>query len=152
MNFQNENSAHLLLFLQDNFVLLKKAQEQLKISEKKCQSIKIDENLTNEDLEVFEAMTARFARAVDILTQKIYKTLLRLLHENFSTFIDLANFLEKAKVIENAEDLISLRILRNEIAHEYVFVAENIFRKTLAKTSILQKMIEQVERFVEKNF
>ena len=128
MKIQNENLTN---FLRENFLFLKKSSQRLQFSVEKCKKIKIDKNLNNEDLEILEAMTARFARTVDILTQKICKTLARLLHENTSTFIDLVNFLEKAKIIDNAEDLIALRILRNEIAHEYIFIAEEIFQKTL---------------------
>jgi len=41
------------------------------------------------------------------------------LREDAMTFLDIANFLEKIRVATSADEVIQIRELRNEIAHEY---------------------------------
>ena len=73
-----------------------------------------------EQQESFEALTSRFARTSDILTQKVFKSIFILLQEDVKTIIDTANFLEKLEIVDNADDLLNIREIRNQIAHEYV--------------------------------
>jgi uncharacterized protein with HEPN domain len=42
-----------------------------------------------------------------------------MLQENTKTNIDAANLLEKLEIVENADDLLNIREIRNQIAHEY---------------------------------
>ena len=104
-----------------HFSELDKGLEVLLYSYEKCSLMKGNKKEYNHDeLEAFEAFSARFARASDILTQKVAKSLLMILQEGALTFIDMANFLEKIGLLEKAEDLINIRELRNQIAHDYV--------------------------------
>ena len=43
-----------------------------------------------------------------------------LLHEPFVSFIDMMNLAEKIGMIESADQLIEIRDMRNQIAHEYI--------------------------------
>ena len=43
-----------------------------------------------------------------------------LLRESQNTFIDMVNKAEQIELINSADDLINIRDLRNEIAHEYI--------------------------------
>lgn len=101
-------------------MLLEKLMTALAYSYEKCDDIGEKEEYDLEEQESFEALTSRFARTSDILTQKVLKTLFILLQENIKTIIDTANFLEKLEVIEKADDLLNIREIRNQIAHEYV--------------------------------
>ncbi len=47
-------------------------------------------------------------------------TVFALLQENAKTQMDAANLAEKLGIFENAETLVIIRELRNQIAHEYV--------------------------------
>ena len=110
----------LIAQLDEHFAALEKASSSLIYSYDKCRVIGEKDEYDLEEQESFEALTSRFARASDILTQKVLKTLFILLQENIKTIIDAANFLEKLELIENADDLLNIREIRNQIAHEYV--------------------------------
>lgn len=106
--------------LHESLADLDKAFDALEYSRRKCTVIgeKVEYDL--EEQESFEALTSRFARTADILTQKAFKTLFALLQEDVRTKIDAANFAEKIGIIENADIFLNIRELRNQIAHEYV--------------------------------
>ena len=119
MNF-NKKRALTFQQLEESLRSLEKALETLRYSYVKCKKITRKDNLNAEDQESFEALTSRFARTADILTQKVLKSLFALIHERPRTFLDAANLLEKIEIVENAENIINIRELRNQIAHEYV--------------------------------
>jgi len=106
-----------------------------------------------EEQESFEALTSRFARTSDILTQKLLKTLFMLLQENIKTIIDAANFLEKLELIDDADDLLNIREIRNQIAHEYVESDINdLFFDVLRYVPQLRKIISNVKAFYRDQF
>ena len=101
-----------------------------------------------EELESFESLTARFARTADILTQKVFKSLFMFIQEDTQTFIDKANLLEKIKIINNANDLLNIRGLRNNISHEYVLTdITSLFQDVLNYIPILLKIVEKINDY-----
>lgn len=63
--------------------------------------------------------------------------------------IDRMNLCEKLGILPSAEQMISIRDLRNLIAHEYV--AENvleIYRETLGLSAKLLEAIFQADRYI----
>ncbi len=74
--------------------------------------------------ESFDALTSKFSRVADIFTQKVLKSLVLQTREDAPTFVDRMNLCEKLGVIPSASDLVEIRDLRNQIAHEYL--AENL--------------------------
>jgi len=94
--------------------------ESLNASYKKCKKIDLKKKFTFEEQESFDSLSSKFARTTDIYTQKILKTIFLILRENPKSFIDKANLAEKLEIIPSADELISVRDLRNEIVHEYV--------------------------------
>ncbi len=98
---------------------IEKSLLHLEYSEEKCSKVELKPELSNQDLAVFESLTSRFARTVDIYTQKLLKSLVFILQEDLPTFPDKMNFCEKIGAISAADDLTTLRGLRNSIAHEY---------------------------------
>jgi uncharacterized protein YutE (UPF0331/DUF86 family) len=136
-----------------HFAELKKALDVLQYSFEKCETIKTKKELDLDDLEVFEALSARFARTSDILTQKAVKSLLMLLQEDVQTIIDTSNFLEKLGILDQAEDLTNIRELRNQIAHDYV--ADNIndlFKDVLMYTPILKDIAASLIQYYGNKF
>ena len=86
-----------------------------------------------------------------ILTQKVLKTIFIFLQENIKTVLDAANFLEKLEVIENADDLLNIREIRNQIAHEYVESdIKNLFSDVLRYVPELKKIINNVNNYYRK--
>ena len=81
----------LITQLDEHLALLHKSVIALDYSYDKCSAIGEKEEFDLEQQESFEALTSRFARTSDILTQKVLKTLFILLQENTKTIIDVAN-------------------------------------------------------------
>jgi uncharacterized protein with HEPN domain len=143
----------LLISQMDEYLaLLDKSVVALRYSYKKCSAIKQEQEYDLEQQESFEALTSRFARTSDILTQKVFKTLFILLQENTKTFIDAANFLEKLEIVENADDLLNIREIRNQIAHEYVESNINVlFHDVLRYAPLLEKIIDNVINYINQH-
>ena len=130
---------------------LDKSIMALNHSYEKCQIIaEAKDNFGLDDQESFEALTSRFARSSDILTQKVLKSIFLLLHENIRTIIDSANFLDKLNIIDSADDLLNIREIRNQIAHDYV--TENIngfYLEVLTYVPLLKKIVDNVKTFYQ---
>ena len=138
--------------LDEHLATLDKSVLALVYSYDKCSAIGEKEEYDLEEQESFEALTSRFARTSDILTQKVFKALFILLQENIKSIIDAANFLEKLEVIENADDLLNIREIRNQIAHEYVESdIKALFFDVLRYVPELKKIINNVKAYYHKN-
>jgi len=141
---------HMKLLLKSNLELLRRALPSFTMSLEKCRRIDLSDGVSFDKEESFDALTSKFARTSDIFTQKVLKSLALMLREDAPTFIDRMNLCEKLGILPSAEDMISVRDLRNLIAHEYV--AENvleIYRETLGLSAKLLEAISQAERFIE---
>ena len=135
-------------FLKESLKMLEKSLSYLLESYETCKKIGIKENYTSKELVEFEALTSRFARSVDILTARVIRSLLYLLGEERPTLIDVANYLEKLKVIENADDLLLLRDIRNLISHEYVFEnLRELYREVLKQTPKVFELSKKLKEF-----
>jgi uncharacterized protein YutE (UPF0331/DUF86 family) len=98
-----------------------------------------------------DALSSKFARVSDIYTQKVLKTLLFLLREDAPTFIDRVNLCEKLGIIPSAEELISIRDLRNTIAHEYLSEKLlEIYQETIRLSDCLLKSILETEKVLKE--
>lgn len=72
-----------------------------------------------------------------------------LMQEDIKSIINGANFLEKTGVIENADDLLNIRELRNQIAHEYIEMDLNIlFSDILNLVPLLGLIITNEKQFI----
>lgn len=124
---------------------LNKANEVLAYSYKKCARIGVKADLSNNELESFEALTGRFARLSDIIIQKVFRYFDVLELEDTGTVRDRINRAEKKGLIETAEEFIQIRLLRNEISHEYKSDSINaIFESVLELTPTLLKSVEKI--------
>ena len=140
-------SAQLIESLAD----LEKAAQAMAYSERKALAIGSKETYDLEEQEVLEALTARFARAADILTQKTLKTVFALVQEDVRTQMDAANLAEKLGIVENADILLNIRELRNQIAHGYVRTQLNtLFMDVLRYVPELAKVIGGLERYCRR--
>jgi hypothetical protein len=120
----------------------------LRHSYQKCLAIGVRTDLDMDHLESFEALAARFARLSDLIIQKVLRTLFALELEDSGTVRDRINRAEKWGLIESAEDFVQIRMVRNEIAHEYqsetIF---DIFERVLALTPALSDAVERIWRY-----
>lgn len=130
---------------------LDKASEVLSYSYKKCSSIGLRPDLSNDELESFEALTSRFARLSDIIIQKILRYFDVLDLEDEGTIRDRINRAEKKGIINSAEDFINIRLLRNEISHEYKSdTIYDIYESVLALTPVLLESVHNIYSYASK--
>ena len=131
---------------------LKHACDSLLYSYDRCRRLTVKAGLDNETMERFEALTARFARLSDIMIQKVFRTLDALDLEERGTVRDRINRSEKRGIIESADDFIEIRMVRNEIAHEYKSeTILEIFGRVLTLTPSLMKAVGGIEIY-SKNY
>jgi len=106
--------------LEANRQVLHQALPSFIRSLEKCRSLELAGPRSFEVEESFDALTSKFSRVADIFTQKVLKSLVLLTREDAPTFLDRMNLCEKLGVIPSASDLVEVRDLRNQIAHEYL--------------------------------
>ncbi|MCE5344882.1 MAG: hypothetical protein LLG13_01170 [Bacteroidales bacterium] len=135
--------------LRSEWALLESATETLHLSIIKCQLIGTKESYTFEEMESFDSLTSKFNRTSDIFTQKVIRTVLILLHEPFAPFIDMMNRCEKMLIIRSADQMIEIRDLRNQIAHEYIPEAiRDLVPDIFKLTSQLDENVEDCRHFI----
>ena len=141
----------IVVQLDEYLTILDKSLVALEYSYDKCNAIGEKEEYDLEQQESFEALTSRFARTSDILTQKVFKSLFILLQEDMKTFIDMANFLEKLEIVDKADDLLNIREIRNQIAHEYIEPdVKSLFMDVLHFIPQLNNIIDNVKAYYNK--
>ena len=76
--------------------------------------------LSHDEEEKWEAYCSRFARLQDILVKRFFRSLALEDDPAWSGSVrDLLNLMEKKHIIASSKEWMSLRELRNEMAHEY---------------------------------
>lgn len=132
----------------ENLRLLEKSILWLLKSYDKAKGIQyIDE----ENIEIFETLSNRFGRTVDILINKVLRSLDIYELEYTGTKLDVVIRAEKRGFVENYKTLIELKDLRNELVHEYI--EEEIyekFREVVQKTPLLVDISKKVIKYTSK--
>jgi len=150
---QSDREKLLLRKLKEDIDILKSAINTLQYSYDKCKKIGIKTDYSLDELESFESLTSRFARLSDIITQKIFKTIVELSLEDIYTFIDRINYMEKLEIIESSTIFKEIRKIRNEISHEYIIEdLSELFEDVLEYSRILFKTVDRIEAFCAKNY
>lgn len=100
---------------------IEKALIHLEYSYKKVKLLPTNPSLLDEEsLETWESFSARFSRVVDLFLTKYIRTSVLIKDPGFEgSFIDFLNQAEKLLLIENSEEWLSLRALRNITVHDY---------------------------------
>ena len=75
--------------------------------------------VTEAQLESVEAFTGRFARAVDLLVNKVLRSLDRVELKPEGTLLDVINHAEKRGFVDRSEELREMKDVRNIIAYDY---------------------------------
>lgn len=141
----------ILDLLSKELKLLDDSTGILKYSYGNCQKIGIREDYMIEDLDQFEAFTSRFARMSDMLIQKVFRLLDKIELDDEGTIRDRINRAEKKWLIESADMFIQIRIVRNDIAHEYHTEAlKDIYKKVLELTPYLLDCTEKIRAYCKK--
>jgi hypothetical protein len=147
----NDNQMKLKNLLTENLSILDASQSTLVRSFEKCKKIGIKQSYSFEELESFDSLTSKYARTSDIFTQKVLITLFKLVREDAVTFLDRANLAEKLSLVTSADDLITLRDLRNQIAHEYKQEKiEQLFEDVLGMIEQLVSCLELTRKYISR--
>ena len=117
---KQSNDQQLQELLQAEWQLLHASMETLLMSVEKCKKIGIKHEYTFEEQESFDSLTSKFSRTSDLFTQKVIRTTWLLLHESFVPFIDMINICVKMNMLSSTDEMIGIRDMRNQIAHEYI--------------------------------
>ncbi|MCK4620860.1 MAG: hypothetical protein KAT62_01465 [Desulfuromonadales bacterium] len=141
----------LLLLLKKELQLIADADAVLSHSLRKCKEIGIKQDYTHDDLDRFEALTSRFARLSDILIQKTFRLIDEIDLESTGTVRDRINRAEKKGLIDSADIFVEIRMLRNDIAHEYLPEAiRDIYARVLDLTPSLLDCVKRVTEYGER--
>ena len=146
-----EKDKNNLELLQQNWNLLMKSMESLNLSVEKVSKIKKKGEYTFEEMESFDSLTSKFGRTSDIFLQKIIRTIWALLHETQMPLIDVLNKSEKIGLIESADNLLEIRDIRNQIAHEYLPEAiQDLITDVLEFSKQLDFNIQKCRQFISQ--
>ena len=144
-------TGQMQLLLANELQLLNDAKDVLVYSFNKCNAIGIKAVYEPEELESLESLTSRFARLSDILIQKIFRLVDELDLDTQGTIRDRINRAEKKELITSSDVFIEIRIIRNDIAHEYIPEAiHDIFERVLLLTPHLLEGVERTISYCSK--
>lgn len=106
------------------------------------------EGTTEAELANAEAFTGRFARAVDLLVNKVLRSLDRMELENEGTLLDVVNRAEKRGFVNHADELREMKSIRNMIAHDYAGAkAGEIFNYCLKQKSAFDAISDKAAAY-----
>jgi hypothetical protein len=91
----------------------------LRRSYSKCVAVGIKIDYAEDEYDQFENLTSRYSRTVDLLINKVLRSIDTVEFLDGGSIIDAANRAEKRGIVDSVSDLRDLKDIRNEIAHEY---------------------------------
>ncbi|MCL2282848.1 MAG: hypothetical protein FWC26_05980 [Fibromonadales bacterium] len=138
--------------LKENMETLNKSLMRLSESFLKCKEIGMKDEFSSQELTEFEALTARFARTVDLFINKCLRSLYKVEREEVITVIDILNNAEKRDVIESAKIWTDIKDLRNSIIHDYDVddFPDEIFKPVLQYAPIVEGSIAKLKTYCDK--
>ena len=138
--------------LKQNLADLHQAKTHLDYSyEQVCQWECGFEELSENQLESIEAFTSRFARCVDLLVNKVLRSLDRYELRSSGTLLDVVKGAEKRGFLAHADDLREMKDLRNIIAHDYAgYQMSQIFDYCKAKKPQFDDITQKVEHYLSQ--
>jgi len=137
-----------MLVLQAALKDMDKMAVWLRQSWDRCHMVSVEEAGSETNAEAVEAFMSRFARTVDLLTNKVLRALDLVELEPSGSLLDVLNRAERRGVVESAERLREMKNLRNLIAHDYAgeYLAET-FKACVEFTSQLLITIGRVRDY-----
>ena len=141
----------LQILLLAHWDVLQRSLKSLQQSRDKTHQLLQQSEFSFEELESIDSLISKFSRTSDIYLQKVLRSIWMLLREDTVPLIDLLNRAEKLMIIVSAEELLQMRDIRNQIAHEYLPEAvPELASEVVVMTTLLQKNIERTENFLRQ--
>lgn len=141
--------------LKDQLRLAQAAKDVLQESHDRAAVIfkQQSDTLTPEQRETLEALTARFSRLCDFLTQRLFRTIDDVELTSEGSLIDRFNRFEKRGILKSADQWRELRDLRNEIAHEYLIEkSDRVVKDAFQKSSVLFETLIRTQEYCRDKF
>ena len=133
------------------YTQLNKQRDWLAYSLQECQTIGIRPTYTIDEFGLFETLCSRYARGVDFLIRKVFRTIDAYEFENQGTLIDTVNNAEKRGLISDVETLRTMKDIRNTLVHEYIEEAlSEVFDEVLEYTEILLEIMDATLAYIDK--
>ena len=140
-----------LQYLKENFKQTDEAASHLLSSLMRCEVFILNEEFTEEQLVELEALTSRFARLSDLLIQKLFKTIDEIEGTSPGTVRDRLLQAEKKGIINNTDEFMEIRKVRNRIAHEYEMDAlKDIFVFAFKNADLLIEALKTAKVYSQK--
>lgn len=144
-----KGSNHIEI-LQENINGLKEAQKWLQRSYDICRNHPLPTR-KDEEMDDFESLTSRYARAGDMLFNKVFRSIYYIENAETASLLDVTLFMEKVGVVDDAVEARKIKELRNDIVHEYAFDDLNVlFEEVLTLTPVLIDSIKKAIDYSEK--
>ena len=106
------------------------------------------EQYTKNEFDDFENLASRYARMLDVILNKVFRSIDAIELEDGGTLLDVVNRAEKRGIVDSAERVRDLKDLRNDIVHEYeTDDLRSLFQQTLDATPELFAIAEKIERY-----
>ncbi len=137
--------------LSENANSLSKQLEWLKHSLKEAETVGFKDKYTLKEYDSYENLCSRYARTIDLLVRKVFRSIDEAEFEAQGTLIDVINRAHKRGLFENVEDIRRMKDLRNSIAHEYVDdELQSLFEEVVLLSHKLINMAECTLSYIEK--
>jgi uncharacterized protein YutE (UPF0331/DUF86 family) len=134
--------------LAENLASMQKSITWLKRSYSKCSRIGIKESYSEDEFDDFENLVGRYARTIDVIVNKVFRSIDAVELEDGGTMIDVVNRAEKRGIVQSADRVRDLKSLRNDIVHEYeTDDLRSLFRQTLDSVPELFTITEKVRAY-----
>jgi hypothetical protein len=142
-----EKERRLLALFEDQIALATQAGKRLGESLDRVAEEELDQlAATPEGAERLDALTIRFARLSDLLTQQVFRLADLLELEPEGSLIDRLHRAEKRGWIDSADDWKRIRQLRNSISHEYLPERwKAVVREVLRDAPALLQCVSRIE-------
>ncbi|NCD40852.1 MAG: hypothetical protein EOL88_02045 [Bacteroidia bacterium] len=119
----------------------------------KCKGINFDSDLPPDDYDDLEALASRYARACDIVYQKMFRCVDTIEMAPKGSLLDAVHRAEKRGFFESELQARQLRELRNEVVHEYAsanlrYLLERIVGASQELLIIMDKAAAYAQRYV----
>jgi len=137
--------------LKNNLDSLTKAEAWFQSSYSKCSKVDLDKELSMADLDAFEALSARFSRVIDLLLQKVFRSIEEIELSSGGTLLDVLHRFQKRGFDLDEDRIREMRELRNKIAHEYIEeILSSLFKELLDYSLDLHQIVEQTIEYGNK--
>ena len=112
-------------------------------------------NITEANIGNIDQLVFRFAKLQDELGNNTFRFLLEFLKEDITgkPFRDILNTLERLQIIDSSDTWLSLRELRNDLAHDYPIMIDETIDKLnylVLQLPLIENILKNIEHQVKR--